>query len=230
MIYGYARVSTAQKQNEARQIEALIAYGVEEKYIKIDKASGKDFNRENYQLLKNEILRPGDTLVVKELDRLGRNKEQIKEELNYFKSNKIRVKILNIPTTLMDLPEGQEWVFDMVNNILIEVLGAIAEDERIKIKQRQSEGIAAMQDSKEYTKAYKNKDGEIVEAHLKKKSSRTGKVTGRPSMKYPKNWDKIYNQYVEKELNVKQICKLYDIPRSSFYVLVDRYKQENNLN
>lgn len=230
MMYGYARVSTAQKQNEARQIEALIAYGVEEKYIKIDKASGKDFNRENYQLLKNEILRPGDTLVVKELDRLGRNKEQVKEELKYFKDNKIRVKILNIPTTLMDLPEGQEWVFDMVNNILIEVLGAIAEDERIKIKQRQSEGIAAMQDSKEYTKAYKNKDGEIVEAHLKKKSSRTGKVTGRPSMKYPKNWDKIYNQYVEKELNVKQICKLYDIPRSSFYVLVDRYRQENNLN
>ena len=230
MMYGYARVSTAQKQNEARQIEALIAYGVEEKYIKIDKASGKDFNRENYQLLKNEILRPGDTLVVKELDRLGRNKEQVKEELKYFKDNKIRVKILNIPTTLMDLPEGQEWVFDMVNNILIEVLGAIAEDERIKIKQRQSEGIAAMQDSKEYTKAYKNKDGEIVEAHLKKKSSRTGKVTGRPSMKYPKEWTKIYNQYITKELNVKQICKLYDIPRSSFYVLVDRYKQENNLN
>ena len=229
MMYGYARVSTAQKQNEARQIEALIAYGVEEKYIKIDKASGKDFNRENYQLLKNEILRPGDTLVVKELDRLGRNKEQVKEELKYFKDNKIRVKILNIPTTLMDLPEGQEWVFDMVNNILIEVLGAIAEDERIKIKQRQSEGIAAMQDSKEYTKAYKNKDGEIVEAHLKKKSSRTGKVTGRPSMKYPKNWDKIYNQYITKELNVKQICKLYEIPRSSFYVLVDRYRQENNL-
>ena len=117
----------------------------------------------------------------------------------------------------------------MVNNILIEVLGAIAEDERIKIKQRQSEGIAAMQDSKEYSKTYKNKDGEIVEAHLKKKSTRTGKVTGRPSMKYPKNWDKIYNQYVEKELNVKQICKLYDIPRSGFYVLVDRYRQENNL-
>lgn len=229
MMYGYARVSTAQKQNEARQIEALIAYGVEEKYIKIDKASGKDFNRENYQLLKNEILRPGDTLVVKELDRLGRNKEQVKEELKYFKDNKIRVKILNIPTTLMDLPEGQEWVFDMVNNILIEVLGAIAEDERIKIKQRQSEGIAAMQDSKEYSKTYKNKDGEIVEAHLKKKSSRTGKVTGRPSMKYPKNWDKIYNQYVEKELNVKQICKVYDIPRSSFYVMIDRYKKENNL-
>ena len=101
MIYGYARVSP-KKQHEDRQIEALTEYGVEEKYIKIDKASGKDFNRENYLLLKNEILRPGDTLVVKELDRLGRNKEQIKEELNYFKANKIRVKILNIPTTLME--------------------------------------------------------------------------------------------------------------------------------
>ena len=143
MIYGYARISD-KKQNEARQIEALTKYGVEEKYIKIDKASGKNFNRENYLLLRDEILRAGDTLVVKELDRLGRNKEQIKEELDYFKNNKIRVKILNIPTTLIDLPEGQEWVFEMVNNILIEVLGAIAEEERIKIRQRQREGIDCM--------------------------------------------------------------------------------------
>ena len=211
MMYGYARVSTAQKQNEARQIEALIAYGVEEKYIKIDKASGKDFNRENYQLLKNEILRPGDTLVVKELDRLGRNKEQIKEELNYFKSNKIRVKILNIPTTLMDLPEGQEWVFDMVNNILIEVLGAIAEEERIKIRQRQREGIDCMP---------------VDPVTGKKYSKKTGKLTGRPiKNEYPKDWEEKYKLYKDGVLKAKQMQQLYNWPKSTFYYMVKQYEE-----
>lgn len=210
MIYGYARISD-KKQNEARQIEALINYGVDEKYIKIDKASGKDFNRENYLLLKNEILRPGDTLVVKELDRLGRNKEQIKEELNYFNTNKIRVKILNIPTTLMDLPEGQEWVFDMVNNILIEVLGAIAEEERIKTKQRQREGIDCMP---------------IDPVTGKRKSKKTGKLTGRPvKNEYPKDWEEKYKLYKDGVLKAKQMQQLYNWPKSTFYYMLKKYEE-----
>lgn len=210
MIYGYARISD-KKQNEARQIEALTEYGVDEKYIKIDKASGKDFNRENYLLLKKEILRPGDTLVVKELDRLGRNKEQIKEELNYFKTNKIRVKILNIPTTLMDLPEGQEWVFDMVNNILIEVLGAIAEEERIKTKQRQREGIDCMP---------------IDPVTGKRKSKKTGKLTGRPvKNEYPKDWEEKYELYKKGTLKAKQMQAMYEWPKSTFYYMIKKYEE-----
>ena len=210
MIYGYARVST-KKQNEDRQIEALTEYGVDKKYIKIDRASGKDFNRENYLLLKNEILRPGDTLVVKELDRLGRNKEQIKEELNYFKTNKIRVKILNIPTTLMDLQEGQEWVFDMVNNILIEVLGAIAEEERIKTKQRQREGIDCMP---------------IDPVTGKRKSKKTGKLTGRPvKNEYPKDWEEKYELYKDGVLKAKQMQQLYNWPKSTFYYMIKKYEE-----
>lgn len=210
MIYGYARIST-KKQNEFRQIEALTEYGVDEKYIKIDKASGKDFNRENYLLLKNEILRPGDTLVVKELDRLGRNKEQIKEELNYFKTNKIRVKILNIPTTLMDLPEGQEWVFDMVNNILIEVLGAIAEEERIKTKQRQREGIDCMP---------------IDPKTGKRKSKKTGKLTGRPvKNEYPKDWEQNYELYKKGTLKAKRMQAMYEWPKSTFYYMIKKYEE-----
>ena len=210
MIYGYARVST-KKQNEDRQIEALTEYGVDEKYIKIDKASGKDFNRENYLLLKNEILRPGDTLVVKELDRLGRNKEQIKEELNYFNTNKIRVKILNIPYTLMDLPEGQEWVFDMVNNILIEVLGAIAEEERIKTKQRQREGIDCMP---------------IDPKTGKRKSKKTGKLTGRPvKNEYPKDWEEKYKLYKDGVLKAKQMQAMYEWPKSTFYYMIKKYEE-----
>ena len=141
MIYGYMRVST-KTQNLNRQEDALLEFGVEKDNIFADKESGKNFDREKYQEMKS-ILKRNDVLVIKELDRLGRNKEMVKEELEYFKSNGIRVKILNIPTTLIDFPEGQEWVMDMVNNILLEVMSSIAEEERKKIKERQAEGIAA---------------------------------------------------------------------------------------
>ena len=82
-------------------------------------------------------VKKGDTLVVKSLDRLSRNKMDIKNEVQFFKEHGIRLKVIDLPTTMMDLPEGQEWVFDMVNNILIEVLGTIAEQERETTHQRQ---------------------------------------------------------------------------------------------
>ena len=141
MIYGYMRVST-KAQNLNRQEDALLEFGVEKDNIFADKESGKNFDREKYQEMKS-ILKRNDVLVIKELDRLGRNKEMVKEELEYFKSNGIRVKILNIPTTLIDFPEGQEWIMDMINNILLEVMSSIDEEERRKIKTRQAEGIAA---------------------------------------------------------------------------------------
>ena len=141
MIYGYMRVST-KAQNLNRQEDALLEFGVEKDNIFADKESGKNFDREKYQEMKS-ILKRNDVLVIKELDRLGRNKEMVKEELEYFKNNGIRVKILNIPTTLIDFPEGQEWIMDMINNILLEVMSSIDEEERRKIKTRQAEGIAA---------------------------------------------------------------------------------------
>ena len=141
MIYGYMRVST-KAQNLNRQEDALLEFGVEKDNIFADKESGKDFDREKYQEMKS-ILKRNDVLVIKELDRLGRNKKMVKDELEYFKNNGIRVKILNIPTTLIDFPEGQEWIMDMINNILLEVMSSIDEEERRKIKTRQAEGIAA---------------------------------------------------------------------------------------
>ena len=126
--YGYARVSS-KEQHLDRQLDALVKFGVPERDIITDKASGKDFDRPGYIALKTRILREGDTLVIKDLDRLGRNKQQIKEELEFYKQTGIRVKILNLPTTLEN-----GWVLDMVNNILIEVLGTIAEQERLTIK------------------------------------------------------------------------------------------------
>lgn len=79
--------------------------------------------------MRNNILRSGDTLVIKSLDRLSRNKLDIKSELEYYKQNGIRVKVIDMPTTMIDL-EGQEWIIEMVNNIIIEVLSSVAEQER----------------------------------------------------------------------------------------------------
>ena len=146
-IYGYARVSS-REQNGDRQYEALIKFGVPPENIIIDKCSGKDTEREGYQYLKRQILRTGDTLVIKELDRLSRNKADIKRELEEFTDKGIRVKILDIPTALTDFPEDQAWVMDMINSILIEVLGSIAENERNKIRSRQREGIEAAKKKK----------------------------------------------------------------------------------
>ena len=139
--YFYGRASN-KDQSLARQIESAKQYKNIDGIFK-DKQSGKDFDREEYQLMK-EILEAGDEVVIHALDRLGRDKEGIKEELAWFKEHGVIVRILNVPTTLIEYPEGQEWLMDMVNNILIEVLGAFAEQERENIRKRQAEGIAAM--------------------------------------------------------------------------------------
>ena len=138
----YARVSS-REQNLDRQLAAFAAIGAKERDIITDKESGKDLDRRGYTALKTALLRRGDTLVIKSLDRLSRNKADIKSELEYFKENSIRLKVLDLPTTMIDYPAGQEWVLDMVNNILVEVLSSIAQQERETIRQRQAEGIAA---------------------------------------------------------------------------------------
>lgn len=196
--FGYARVSTA-SQNTDRQIAALIEYGIPERDIIVDKQSGKDFNRQGYLSLKENILRPGDTLVVKELDRLGRNKRGIKEELEYYKSQNIRVKILNVPTTLMECG-GQDWVLEMVSNILIEVLSTIAEEERVKNRQRQKEGIQA--------------------AHAK------GVRFGRPEIRKPEGYEEVMWKVKRGEMSASEAMGLLGLKRTSFYKLKRIYSME----
>lgn len=139
--FGYARVSSTE-QNLNRQLDALIDYGIPERDIITDKESGKTLERVGYQGLKS-MLRSGDTLVVTSLDRLSRNKTHMLKELNYFKSHNIRLIVLDLPTTTVNLPEEQKWILEMVNNILIEVLASMAEQERENIRKRQEEGIRA---------------------------------------------------------------------------------------
>lgn len=139
MTYHYCRVST-RDQNLDRQIRALSDYKKADKVF-ADKASGKNFDRAQYQAMKSAVVR-GDEVIIKELDRLGRNKDEIKEELKWFRDAGVTVRILDVPTTMIDF-QGQDWVQDMINNILIEVLGAIAQREREKTRDRQREGIDA---------------------------------------------------------------------------------------
>ena len=195
--YYYARVSS-KEQNLDRQIASFQAIGAQEREIITDKESGKNLDRAGYQALKNTILRRGDTLVVKSLDRLSRNKTDIKNELQYFKDNGIRLKVIDLPTTMMDLPEGQEWVFEMVNNILIEVLGTIAEQERETIRKRQAEGIEA--------------------------AKQKGKKLGRPALAFPDNWQSVYDSWQSGEITAKTAMELTNTKRTSFYKLVSMTK------
>jgi hypothetical protein len=127
-VFGYARVST-KEQNLDRQLEALKKY-VPDESILIDKASGKDTDRPGYQALKGALgLREGDTLYITSLDRLSRSKQDIKTELQWFHEKRIRLKILDLPTSMVEVPEGQEWIIDMISNILVEVLSSIAESD-----------------------------------------------------------------------------------------------------
>ena len=189
----YARVST-KDQHLDRQLEEFKKLGADEREIICDKESGKDLNRTGYLALKNTILREGDTLIVKSLDRLSRNKADIKNELQYFKDKNIRIKVLDLPTTMMELPKGQEWVFDMVNNIMIEVLGTIAEQERITIRQRQQEGIEA--------------------------AKAKGKHLGRPKFKKPEKWDSVVWQWKNGDITAKMAMDILGVKRSTFYAQI----------
>lgn len=208
-IVGYARVSS-REQNLDRQLIALKQY-VPEDMIVTDKASGKDFNRPGYQSLKVGIgkLVKGDTLYVKSLDRFSRNKEEAKKELQYFSDLGIRVKILDIPSTMMDIADGQEWILDMINNILIEVLASIAENERLTIRSRQAEGLAAMP---------------IDDASGKKISKKTGQCIGRPPIQFPPNFAEYYNKWKQKELTAVSTMKILGLKPNSFYKLVHQYE------
>ena len=197
-VYYYARVSTKEQYLD-RQIAAFVAMGAEEREIITDKESGKSLDRPGYQALKNVILRKGDTLVVKSLDRLSRNKADIRNELQFFKDKEIRLKVIDLPTTMMELPEGQSWVFEMVNNILIEVMGTIAEQERLTIKQRQAEGIAA--------------------------AKAKGKKFGRPAISTPENWQQVYASWKGGEITAKTAMGLTRLKRTSFYKLVKLTEQ-----
>lgn len=199
-IFGYARVSS-REQNLDRQIVALKQY-VDEQNILTNKFSGKDLERPAYQALKGALgLREGDTLVITSLDRLSRNKEDIKNELQWFQKKKVRLKILDLPTSLIEVPDGQQWIIDMIQNILIEVLASIAEQERLTIRKRQREGIEA--------------------------AKAKGKHLGRPRVQQPEEFEDIYIQWKRKEITAVGAMRKMKLSSSTFYRMVKQYEIES---
>ena len=197
--YFYGRVSS-KDQNLDRQRESAKKYKDVDRVF-TDKQSGKNMDRDGYQEMKS-VLKRGDEVVIHALDRLGRNKDAIKEELAWFKEHGVVVRILNVPTTLIEYPEGQEWVMEMVNNILIEVLGAFAEQERENIRKRQAEGIEAMP----------------VDENGRKVSKKTGRGFGRAE-KRPENFAEVYERQQRGELTLKEALAEVGVGRTRWYEL-----------
>ena len=199
MDYGYARVSSTE-QNLDRQILALKEF-VSDENIVVDKASGKNIHREGYQALKGIFgLREGDTLYVTSLDRLSRNKEDIKQELQWFKEKKIRLKILDLTTSLVEVPEGQQWILEMIQNVLIEVLSSIAEQERLTIHKRQREGIDA--------------------------AKKAGKHLGRPVLSVPDNFAEVYFRWKKGDITARKAMEILGMKSSSFYRKVREFEKK----
>ena len=189
-IFGYARVSS-NEQNPDRQIQALQKY-VNSENIVVDKQSGKNLERDGYSALKGRFgLRAGDQLYITSLDRLSRNKEDIKKELAWFKENHVRLMILDLPSTLVTVAPDQQWILDMVQNILIEVLASMAEQERILIRKRQREGIEA--------------------------ARQKGKHLGRPFLKIPDNFEAVYKEWKAGNITAVSAQKQLNMSSTSFY-------------
>jgi len=191
-IFGYARVSTTD-QNPDRQIQALKEAGVEERYIFVDKSSGRDFNRNEYLILIR-ALREGDILIIPSIDRLGRNYREIIDQWKEItKIIKAHIKVLDMP--LLDTTLGsKDLTGEFITDLVLQLLSYVAETERLNIRQRQAEGIRLA------------KEG--------------GKRLGRPQTPLPPRFDEVYESWKREEITAKTAMERLDLKRTTFYRLV----------
>ena len=197
MIYGYVRVSTANQKID-RQLEEIKALGVIDKNIFIDKESGKDFNRTNYKKLINK-LKENDLLIIKSIDRLGRNYKMIIEEWSMItKTIKANIKVIDMP--LLDTSiEIKNLIGTFISDVVLQVLSFVAENERVNIKERQREGI----------RIAKNK----------------GVVFGRPKISLNAKNKETMNSYVNKKITTNEAIKELNVSRGTFFRLLQEYKK-----
>ena len=193
----YIRVST-KDQNLDRQLAVLKELGIDDKYIYQDKESGKDFERVGYKYMKKS-LEPGDTLVIKELDRIGRNQDELKREWQYFRDNEINVRVLDLPALNINYDdENIKPLVKMINTIIFEIMCWKAQNERDTIRKRQAEGIA---------------------------SAKANKVKfGRPKTQLPDNFREIYYQWKNGEITATKAIELTGLKRTNFYKIVKDYE------
>ncbi|SHK50424.1 recombinase family protein [Tepidibacter formicigenes] len=201
-IFAYIRVSS-KDQNIERQIKAITDYCdkhklvIDERDVYIDRQSGKDFNREDWKALKRSI-RKGDTLIIKELDRLGRDMNMIKEEWNELTKQGVNIVVIDNP--ILNTKDKSDLERNLISNIVFELLTYMAEKERQKIKQRQKEGI------------------EIAKAK--------GKHIGRPKAEYPSNWEEVYKSWKNKEITAVKAMEQLGLKKTTFYKLAKQWEQK----
>lgn len=193
ILIGYARVSTI-NQNEDRQIQELIKYGVEEKHIYIDKQSGKDFHRPAYiKMLKR--IKKGDVLVLKSIDRLGRNYREIQEEWRVI-THKKNADIVVLDMPLLDTTRSKDLLGTFIADLVLQLLSFVAENERMNIRQRQAEGIAA--------------------------AKKRGVKFGRPPIPKPDNFDEMYELWKGKKITARNAAKNCDLTIDTFYRMMKK--------
>ena len=192
-IFGYARVSS-KEQNEERQIVAFKNYGIDERDIYIDKQSGKDFDREQYNILKH-ILRENDILVIKSIDRLGRNYNMIIDEWKDITKN-IKADIVVIDMPLLDTTKNKDLLGTFISDLILQILSYVAEQERTFIKQRQKEGISTAMNK--------------------------GIKFGRPTIEKPQNYDIVVSKWKNKEIRTKEAIEQLSLKTSTFYNMVKK--------
>lgn len=196
--YGYIRVSS-RDQHEHRQLSELLECGIRRDHIYMDKQSGKNFNRPAYQHLVHHLLKPGDLLIAKSIDRLGRNYKEILDEWKLITSEiGADIKILDMP--LLDTSIRKDLMGTFISDLVLQLLSFIAENERESIRQRQREGIASAQ--------------------------KRGVKFGRPKVPYPDNFETIYHQWKTKEITPQEAFSKTNLPDYLFYKRVRRYEQE----
>ena len=206
--YGYHRTST-REQHLDRGIKEITAYceqnQLELEKIYTDQQTGKNFNRPRYQVLKEDVLRPGDELIITEVDRLGRNKQETLKELQYFRDKGIRVKILELPTTLMDVSKLDnsmaQMLMETVNNMLIELYAAMAQAEVEKKEKRQREGIEA------------------------KKARGDWEDYGRPSVMSDEDFRNSYQEVLNGELKPFELMRKLGMSKTTFYRYISKIKK-----
>lgn len=195
-VLGYARVSSYE-QNEDRQVRALKEMGVPMRSIYIDRQSGKDFDRPQYQRLLRRL--DGDSvLFVKSIDRLGRNYADLNEQWRIITKEK-GADIVVIDMPLLDTRRDKDLLGTFINDIVLALFSYVAENERMNIRQRQAEGIAA--------------------------AKARGVKFGRPSMPLPENFQEVYRRWKGKELTLKEAARACGLPQSTFYDKARRFEK-----
>ena len=197
-IYGYVRVSS-RDQNEARQMAAMREAGVSDADIYLDKRSGADFERQGYRRLLRKI-RAGDTLVVKSIDRLGRNYDEILEQWRFITREKCAfILVLDMP--LLDIRQSRDLTGTLIADIVLQLLSYVAQTEREFIRQRQAEGIAA--------------------------AKARGVHFGRLAMPVPENFPEVFMEWSKKELSSRTAGKKLGVSQTTFLKWRKQWEQTN---